>query len=445
MKTSLTRRSLLKTAAGIAVGGGFIPYFSTSASAEAKSAADKLGIGAIGVGGRGTSLGLEIAGYGNMLACADVHRAHAEEFAAKCPRKCQVYGDYRKLLQRKDIDVVTIATPDHWHVKVAVDALRAGKDVYCEKPLTLTIDEGKVLRKVVRETGRVLQVGTQQRTTRYFLTAVAMARSGRLGKKLTATCSIGPGHTSRPFPTSDPPPELDWDMWLGQAPQVPYCIQRATGNFRWWLEYSGGKLTDWGAHHVDIAQWALGAENTGPVTIDGRGRNPCIPDDFDPVAFFAGKAKLPNCYNVAIRFHIDLQFANGNRIHVQEGGAENGILIEGENGRIFANRRRVSGKPIETLTAADKKWLAGEIIKLYKGRKPTTHVENFLACVKDRSQPISDVATTHRTVSSCHLCNISILLGRKLRWDPVAEDFIDDPQASALRARPRRTPYTLEA
>ena len=194
-----------------------------------------------------------------MLAVADVNLRHARFFAKEYDGRCEIYQDYRKLLDRKDIDAVTIGTPDHWHVKIAIDAMRAGKHVYCEKPLTLTIDEGKKICQVAKETGTVFQVGTQQRSEfdDMFLKAVVLARSGRLGEKLHALSSVGTGEKGGPFENSEPPAELDWDFWLGQAPKVPYCKQRCNFDFRWWLEYSGGQVTDWGVHHTDIAMWAL--------------------------------------------------------------------------------------------------------------------------------------------------------------------------------------------
>jgi len=437
------RRVFLKGAAAAVSAGALVPYVWSSAVAGAESAGDKLRVGAIGVGGRGSTIGREAAALGRLVACADVDRAHAEKFAAKFEGRCQVLTDYRKLLERKDIDVVTIGTPDHWHARIAIDAMKAGKDVYCEKPLTLTIDEGRRICKAVEQSRRVFQVGTQQRSSaRFFLPAVALARSGRLGKPLKVTCSIGKGPASEVFPASDPPQGLDWDLWLGQAPKVPYTRQRCHGTFRWWLEYSGGKLTDWGAHHVDIAQWAIGCERTGPVEIQGKGEFPGLPRDFDPVAFFAGKLKLPDRYNTATEFHIDLKFANGSQIHVQH-GPDNGIWIEGERGKIFVNRSKITGKPIEELSDADKEWLRGEMKRLYKGREPAGHMQNFFDCVKGRAEPVSDVFTHHRALSSCHLCNIAMLLKRKLAWDPVQEDFVGDDQASALVARPQRKPYTV--
>jgi predicted dehydrogenase len=401
-------------------------------------------VGSIGVGGRGSGIGHEAGGRGRMLACADVDRSHAERFASKYQGPCEIYTDYRQVLDRKDIDVVTIGTPDHWHSKIAIEALKAGKDVYCEKPLTLTIGEGQLICKVVKDTGRVFQVGTQQRSDLRFLQAIAIARSGRLGKTLKATCSIGGAPSGGPFATAEPPAGLDWDFWLGQCPVVPYTRERCHGNFRWWLEYSGGKLTDWGAHHVDIAHWGLGHEATGPLEIEGEGTFPNVPDDFDPVKFFAGEKQIPNGYNTATQFHIDLRFADGSLIHVQH-GPDNGIWFEGENGKIFVNRGRITGQPVEALTDADKESLNEEIKKLYKGRERTGHMQNFFDCVKDRGEPVSDVFSHHRELSSCHLCNLAMLLKRKLRWDPEKEDFVGDEQASALVRRPQRDPYKIEA
>jgi len=433
------RRDFLK-AAGLAAAA---PYFWTATRARAQTSAnDKLGVGCIGVGGRGSGIGGDCCRRaGVKVAVADVDLSHAERFAGG-DSSVKVYQDYRKLLEHKDIDIVTIGTPDHWHVKIAIEALLAGKHVYCEKPLTLTIDEGKKLRAVVQRSGKVFQVGTQQRSDGRFLLAVAMARSGRLGKPLKATCSIGGGPSGGPFPTSDPPPQLDWNMWLGQCPVVPYTRERCHGSFRWWLEYSGGKLTDWGAHHVDIATWGLGHENTGPVEIEGEGTFPNIPDDFDPVAFFAGKQRIPNGFNSAMQFHIDLRFADGSVIHVQH-GPDNGIWFEGDKGRIFVNRGRISGKPVEELTADERAAYEKEIDKLYKGKPRRGHMQNFLDCVRDGGEPVSDVASHHRELTSCHLCNIAMLLKRKLRWDPVQEQFLGDEQANALVSRPQRAPYTI--
>ncbi|MHC4401030.1 MAG: Gfo/Idh/MocA family oxidoreductase [Planctomycetota bacterium] len=443
-RTTSTRRDFLKASAVVTAAA--MPYTYSSAHAKAQDKNDRPNVASIGLGGMGSSDGRSAARFADMVACCDVDRERAEKFASKFDKKPEIYGDYRALLERKDVDVVTIGTPDHWHTRIAIDAMKAGKDVQCQKPLTLTIDEGKVICRVVRETGKVFHIGTQQRSenANRFLKAVVLAQSGRLGKKLTATCSIGGGPGDGPFDNAEPPAHLDWDYWLGQAPMVPYCPQRCHGSFRWWLEYSGGKMTDWGAHHIDIAQWGLGYTNSGPTAAEGTAEFPNHPDNFDPVAFFNGEAKLPNGFNTATKFKITLSYENGNKMIVQD-GPDNGIWFEGEKGRIFVNRGRLTGKPVEDLTDADNERLDQQVIKLYGGKQPGDHMRHFFECLEERSQTISDPFTHHRTMTACHICNIAILLKRELRWDPVKEDFIGDDQASALRSRRQRKPYTIEA
>ncbi len=461
-----TRRVFLKRSAAAAAAGGLVPHVFTNVAARAAAANDRIGVGGIGMGGQGGTITHGAARLGTMVACADVdlHRAHA--FAGHY-EGCEPYQDYRRLLDRDDVDVVTVGTPDHWHTRIAVDAMRAGKDLFCEKPLTLTIEEGKILCRVVRETGAVVQVGTQQRSDRdRFLNAVALVRSGRLGGPVTATCGIGASPAGGPFATAEPPDHLDWDYWLGQCPAVPYTPERCHGSFRFWLEYSGGNVTDWGAHHVDIAHWALGHEDSGPVEIEGVGDFPNIPDDFDPVAFFAGRQTIPNGFNTATNYRAVATFANGDRIIIQAGG-DNGVLFEGSRGRVFVNRGRFTGRPVEELTEADHAELAEATIDLHKGVPFTVdisridpssgmpgtdwwdiinhaHMTNFFECVRRRAEPVSDAFSHHRAVSTCHLANIAMLLKRKLRWDPEQEDFVGDEVASALVARPRRAPYDIE-
>ena len=443
-----TRREFLKKSSAVAAAAATVPYVWTSSYAKAEDANDRPNMASIGVGGMGSGDGHSASRFANMIACADVDRSHAERFAgnARFEGKCEIYSDYRKVLERKDVDLVTIGTPDHWHSKVVIDALKAGKDVQCQKPLTLTIDEGKQILKAVKQSGKILHIGTQQRSENgsMFLKAVVLAQSGRLGEKLTATCSIGGGPGGGPFPVSEPPENLDWDYWLGQAPRVPYTQQRCHGNFRWWLEYSGGKMTDWGAHHIDIGQWGLGYANSGPISVEGTAKFPDVfPADFNPVKFFAGEQELANGYNTAVTFSITLTYENGNQMIVQD-GPDNGIWFEGEKGKIFVNRGRLTGKPIEDLTDAEKEWLDAEVIKLYNGMRPGDHMRHFFECLKERKFTVSDPFSHHRTMTSCHLCNLAILLRRKLRWNPLKEDFIGDDEASALRSRPQRAPYAIE-
>jgi len=451
----MKRREFLHGSAALAAAS--VPYYWTSRGARAADANSKPTVAAIGVGGsrgrynRGGQVAMQASKLGRMIACCDVDRVHTAEFNKKFQGKLSQYGDYRDLLAKEKPDVVTIGTPDHWHVPIAIAALRAGCHVYCEKPLTLTIDEGKQVAAVVKETGKTFQVGTQQRSeyNKMFLRAVAIVQSGYLGGNVHASVAIGGAPNKGSFKATDVPEGLDWDMWVGPAQPEPYVLERRK-YFRWFLEYSGGKMTDWGAHHIDIAQWALGCNQTGPVEVSGEGQfGSCVPKDFDFAAFFAGKADLPHAYNAATRFNIDLKFANGSVLNVrnhyksQDGKTDfgNGILLEGDRGRIFVNRGRLSGAPVDALTEADKKKLDEKMIELYKGKQPQGHMANFFQCLQEGGQPVSDVYSHHRIMTSCHLCNITLMLGRKLAWDPDKQDFVDDQQARALLSRPQRTDY----
>ncbi len=418
-------------------------------------------IAAIGVGGsrgaysQGRAIAMRAAGHGRMIAVCDVDVVHMAEFDHHFKNKLAMYADYRQLLEREKPDIITIGTPDHWHVPIAIAALRSGCDVYCEKPLTLTIDEGKLICQAVKETGRVFQVGTQQRSENEarFLKAIAMVKSGRLGKKVNAFAAIGGGTVGGPFPAAAPPEGLNWDMWVGPAQKADYSTERRK-EFRWYFDYSGGKMTDWGAHHIDIAQWALGHDRTGPVKISGKGKfTPIVPDNFDWTAYFAGKAPLPNGYHTPSEFSIDLEFADGSILNVcdtynrEDGDIHfpNGILLEGEEGRIYVNRERLTGKPVEDMTDAEKKDLDEQVVKLYNGREPGDHMRDFFDAVHSRGVPISDVESHHRTMTSCHLANIALMLGRELKWDREKEQFHGDNQATALMSRPRREQYSWEA
>ena len=455
-----TRREFLKrSAAASAI--VTVPYVWTSRPARAQDANSGLTMAAIGVGGsrsryhQGTWDSMAASHYARMLAVCDVDEVHNAEFNAKFDNKLNCYRDYRVLLEKEKPDVVVIGTPDHWHVPIAIHALKAGCDVYCEKPLTLTIDEGFLIREAVQKSGRVFQIGTQQRSEYdgRFLKAIAIVQSGRLGKHVNAYLAIGGGLDGGPFAPQPVVEGLDWDMWLGPAQDADYTDERRK-MFRWYYDYSGGKMTDWGAHHIDIAQWALGQEKSGPVRVSGQGKfTPLVPDHFDWVAYLDGRAKLPDGYNTATQFGIDLRFANDSVIHVcnqyqRDDGRtkfDNGILFEGDDGRIFVNRERLSGGPVEALTDADNEELGQRMVALYKGQPPGSHMGNFFHCVETREEPVSDVATHHRTMTSCHLCNIMLMLGRDLNWDPEQEQFVSDPQATMLMSRPRREPYSLSA
>jgi myo-inositol 2-dehydrogenase / D-chiro-inositol 1-dehydrogenase len=447
-----TRRDFLRTGAGMAAAGIAAPYFFAGAAANAKGPADaKLTVAAIGVGGRGSGIGRQAAELGNMVACADVHLGNANKFAGKLVKdklasKCQVYQDYHNVLDRKDVQAVTIGTPDHWHAKIAIEAMMAGKDVYCEKPLTLTIGEGQMICEAVKKSGRVFQVGTQQRSEfdKAFLEAVAIARSGRLGKKLKAKASVGDCKAGKVFGNAEPPKELAWDFWLGQAPKVPFCPERCLYTFRYWFDYSGGQVTDWGVHHSDIAIWALGGEDTGVTEVDGKGEFMLgreLTRDY-----MLGKqplADLPNSYNVARTFDCTMRLPNGNTINLNSIG--NDLFIRGEKGQLAVNRKGIRGTFVEELKKdpAGKKWLDAEVTKLYRGMPIHGHMANFFDCIKDRSLPISDVFTHCNSVNACHMANIAMLLGRKVTWDQEKWAFVGDDEANQLIRRHEREPYVI--
>lgn len=437
-----TRRQFLQhtSAAAAAVA---VPYFLSrpGLADEAKSTEknERPVLGLIGAGGQGSYDASRAKEFADFAAVCDVDRTHAERASQTLAEgKAEIFGEYRKLLERKDVEAVIIGTPDHWHTKIAIEAMQAGKDVYCEKPLTLTIDEGKLICQVARQTKRVFQVGTQQRSENndMFLKAAALCQDGRLGKIQRVTAIIGGAPAGGPFNKVPPPSHLDWNTWLGQAPLVDYIAERCHSNFRWWYEYSGGKMTDWGAHHVDIAHWVLGAGDTGPISVEGTAMHPVELKDGYPIE--------DNKFNTATTFRVSCKFAEGVELIITDNTPqeENGVLVEGESGRIFVNRGKLTGKPVEDLAA---KPLSEELLKkLYKGKQTGHHMRNFIECLKDRSEPVSDVFSHHRAMTTCHLANIAIRLGRPLKWDPQAEQIIGDDAANAWLRREQRPGFEIK-
>jgi predicted dehydrogenase len=435
------RRDFLKLSAG-AAGALMVHSFDNRTLAQDSTSPNgRPRAGCIGNGGMGGGDGNAIKSMADIVANCDVDKSHAERFAkAQGGGKSEIYEDYRKLLDRKDVDVVTISTPDHWHSRICIAALKAGKDVYCQKPLTLTIAEGKLLAATVKGTGRVLQVGTQQRSenNNMFLKAVALAQSGRIGKITRVTCAIGGAPGGKKFEKKPVPAGLNWDLWLGQAPLVEYIPERCHGNFRWWYEYSGGKMTDWGAHHVDIAQWAIGADESGPTSVE-------VVSAKHPVEFKNGNPTADDTYNAATEFNVRCMFAGGIEMLIRDNapdlGFDNGIMFEGEKGKFFVNRGKLTGEPVDALK--DNPISDDVLIKLRKGKKFSNHMANFIECVKDRSLPISDVYSHHRALTTCHLANIALRLGRKLNWDPKTEQIVGDEEANAWQSREQRKGYEV--
>ena len=376
-------------------------------------------------------------------------KPNPEKFDGHKIKKPDTYKDYRKILDRDDIDAVLIATPDHWHAKIAIEAMFAGKDVYCEKPLTLTIAEGKMIEQVVKQTGKIFQVGTMQRSMNLFLQAVALVRSGRIGDIKKVTCGIGGFPMSPELPVTQPPETLDWETWLGPAPKVDYLalpeVREGYGggvplysnghySFRMWHAYSGGKMTDWGAHHVDIANWACGFTKTGPSKI--------TPLNFEMgVEHKDGYPVVKNRYNCASKFNIQVDLPNDVEMIITSEG-DNGILFEGTKGRFFVNRGKIVGKPVEDLE--QNPLPDGALEEVYGGPLEDNHVKNFIDGMKSRKQPISDVWSHNRMLEICHLSNIAMRLDRPIAWDPDKREIVGDELASSFLSREYRKGYEID-
>ncbi len=393
-----------------------------------------------------------------MVAVCDVDRVHAE-FAQQQvkrdrvggTRDCQIHHDFRRLLDDPGIQAVTIGTPDHWHALIAIAAMRAGKDVYCEKPMTLTIEEGQRVARVAQETGRIFQAGTQQRTEfeGRFCLAAELVRNGRIGHVQRVTTLVGANPTGGPFQAQPVPTELDWDFWSGPVPVSDYFLQRCHYDFRWWYETSGGRLTDWGAHHNDIVQWALGMDESGPCRITATGTAP---------------VQLPNCFNVAPTFEVEYTYDNassandGTRLTCRsappagwtmretvrgtERAAENGILFAGENQQwIWVSR--------DSIQASDRRLLEEPLhpgaVRLPRAE---AHMSNFVDCIRSRATPICSANVGHRSISVCHLGVIALRFfpGQTLEWNPAEEQFMGPLAEAANRhlRRPLRAPWRLD-
>jgi predicted dehydrogenase len=459
-----SRRGFLSSCATAAAAAAVTPYFFSKAHTladETKSATDRVALGLIGAGSIAQANIGVAKDWIDVVAIADVDAGRAAKSNEQYSQgKAAVYDDYRKILERKDVDVIHVATPDHWHTKPVVEAMLAGKDVYCEKPLTLTIDEGKLIRRIQQETGRIVQVGTQQRSTfPLFVTAMALVAEGRLGRIKRVQAAIGAAPSSPSIPVASVPGELNWDRWLGPAPAAEYRFfqgpavvdkegkeKRPQPNtnchyeFRWWYEYSGGKLTDWGAHHVDIATWALllNGQTAGPLSIGGTSKH--------PVAFKDGLPVERDRYNTATEFLFTVDFPGGTQMVIRN-DTDNGILIEGEKGTIFVNRGKLTGGPVEALK--DDPLPEGAVAKVYKNlpieeNERKAHWANFLYCAKNRLEPISDVHSHMKMLNICHLAGISARLGRSLKWDAAAEQIVGDEQANSMLGRPYRAGYEIE-
>ena len=431
MNHTMTRRSFLKQVAAVGTSGLLLPYVvhpSALGKAGNAPASERITVGFIGTGGHGRDVNLKnFLGNADAQAVAvcDVDPNNLKIAREMVNKKyghtdCATYSDFREVLARDDIDAVMISTPDHWHVPISIAAAKAGKDVECEKP-TLTIAEGRVLCDVMKRYGRVFQWSTEDRAVDVYHRMCELVRNGRIGKVHTIRVELpaGPDRPGNPKPM-EVPKGFDYDMWLGPAPWAPYTKDRIHWNFRWILDYSGGMLTDWGAHLLDGAQWGNDTEHTGPVEVEGKG-------DF----------WNEGLYNTAKEFKIEYKYANGVRLIVTSGTPS--LRFEGSEGWIGNRgwRAPLQAEPKSILDSV----IGPDEIHLYTCR--AGEQRNFLDCVKSRKACYFPPEIGQRCFTIAHIGNISMLLGRKLRWDPDNERFVNDEQANRMLSRAMRSPWRL--
>jgi predicted dehydrogenase len=421
---NFTRREFLKVAAAGMAAPVVIPA-SVLGSDARPAPSDRIVVGLIGAGGMGNSHLRSLLGRGEVQVAAicdvdkkkresakeSVEERYAKQAQGGTYKGCAAYNDFRELLDRDDIDAIVVATPDHWHALICIAAAKAGKDVYCEKPLSLTIREAREMVNAVRRHNRIFQTGSQQRSSSGFRTACELVRNGRIGKVISANVGVGGPSGDCYLPAQPVPPGLDWDLWLGPAPWRPFNKGIHPYSWREYRDYSGGQMTNWGSHHFDIVQWALDMDNSGPVEV--------VPPDGKDV-------KL-----------LTYRYANGvNVYHGGFTGKGSGILFTGARGKIWVSRSYLRAEPEEILKQPTG---LGEV-HLYRSKN---HHDNWMECIRSRQRPICDVEVGCRSVTVCHVGNLAYWLKRPLKWDPVKEEFVGDDEANRWLDRPKRAPWTV--
>ncbi|HJN09874.1 MAG TPA: Gfo/Idh/MocA family oxidoreductase [Pirellulaceae bacterium] len=428
----LSRRQFIQGSAAI-VGAPYIIPSGVLAADGRPGANDKIRVAGIGIGRQGSGLMGQLAGQPDVqiVGIADVNLPRAEANTKKFGGQfaCQ---DYRRILDRKDVDAIVTATPDHWRALVSIHAAQAGKDIYAEKPMTLTILEGRRMAQAAHQYERVFQTGSQQRSQAANRYGCELVRNGRIGKITKVVGFNYPSPWNCQLPAQTVPDGLDWDMWCGPTELVPYNNDiynpRAQPGWISFRPYSGGEMTGWGAHGIDQIQWALGMDESGPTDIWVEGTA------FDPPTYTESTGRGPGekrCAQPTIHY----RYANGVELILDNGNPGGGIF-HGEQGKIEIFRGRVTSNPAEIV----KQPIRDDEIHLYKS---DDHMRNWLDCIKSRKRCIADVEIGHRSTTVCHLGNIARWLGRPLKWDPVKETFPGDKQANALIDRQRRKGYEL--
>jgi len=440
-KRKIGRRYFLKQAAGMSVAALGFPYFVTSSAlgkAGTVAPSNRITVGSIGVGGKrpggqGTADLQGFLGRDNVqvIAVCDVDRVHCgwardivnEKYGSK---DCSTYSDFRQLLARGNIDAVSIVVPDHWHAIIGVAAAKAGKDIFSQKPLAYSIPEGRAICDAVERYGVVWQTGNSMRSSRNVRFACELVRNGRIGKVHTVKVGLpnlnniadNGDRISRKIEPSTVPEGLDYDMWLGPAPWTAYSPGRCHWNFRWVNDYSGGQITDWAGHYCDVAQWGMGTDLTGPIEIEGKGVFP-----------------TGSLFDTVENYRFDCRYAEGFTMIVA-GPFKDGVRFEGSKGWVYVNHRELDAEPKSIL----KSVIGTDEIRLYKS---DDHKGNFLDCIRTRSEAASPAKIAQRSVSVGHLGLIAIRLGRKVKWNPVKEQFVNDSEADRLLSRPMRSPWHL--
>ncbi len=428
---TVTRRGFMRTAGAAAGAMAAFPSIIPSTVLGQGAPSKVLTVAVVGVGGMGLSHLTQLLDRDTVrvVAVADVDAFHQRRAAGLINKKygtqgCRMTGDFREVTRAKDIDLVTVATPDHWHAIPAIDAICNGKDVFVEKPLTLTVREGQVLVAELRKHGRIGQTGTMQRSSEGFHRAAELIRNGRLGtiKHIDVLIPANNRYVGATWKPEAVPEGLDYDFWLGPAPYAPYTSQRTHYQFRYILDSAGGQTTNWGAHYLDIAQWALGMDESGPVEVDGHGVFPSS-----------------GLFTAPTRVDVRYAYANGVTMRMRtrtDGVYDGNIIFYGDKGRLDVSRSKLKSDPESIL----KEKIGDSEVRLYKSRD---HFGNWIDCVKTRALPVSDLAIGHKTTNLCNIGNIVMQVQRKLAWDPVKECFANDDMANRLLSRPMRGPWSL--
>lgn len=440
MSNTVSRRCFLKTSSRLAAASGLPIWFierslaQESPATAAKSGNDRPNIALIGCGGMGTGNAREAARFANLVALCDADENHLNAAAARFGRDGAApakFTDFRELLKRDDIHAVINATPDHWHTLINIAAAKAKKDIYGQKPLTLCVEEGRRVIQAVRENKVVFQTGSQQRSDRRFRLACELARNGRIGKVQEVQVWVPAGLRGGPFQIRPVPAGLNWDLWQGQTPHVEYVRERCHGSFRWWWEYAGGPVTDWGAHHNDIARWGIGQD--GPLEVEAKVITGPIVGGYNTPSEFEATLTWANGIRQTVKTTTDDTWTGG---VINQKGQRNGVKFVGSDGWIWVNRGNLETSNDDILQSpVPENGIHLEV--------SNNHMQNFFDCMRSRKDPVASVETGHYSTVVGHLIIIALRAGRKYQWDAAKERFVGDGASEANQhlAREMRKPY----